>query len=66
MAVPPFLVISAILVGGAVGGIVGALLAVPIVAALLAVFERLQARETVVPAEPATPQEGVPQSAEAP
>jgi predicted PurR-regulated permease PerM len=66
MAVPPFLVISAILVGGAVGGIIGALLAVPIVAALLAVFERLQARETVVPAEPATPQEGVPQSAEAP
>jgi predicted PurR-regulated permease PerM len=66
MAVPPFLVISGILVGAAVGGIVGALLAVPLVAALLAIFERLQARDTVVPAEPATPQEGVPQSTEAP
>jgi predicted PurR-regulated permease PerM len=66
MAVPPFLVISAILIGAAVGGVVGALLAVPLVAALLAVFERLQARETTVSAEPATPQEGVPQSGEAP
>jgi predicted PurR-regulated permease PerM len=66
MAVPPFLVISAILIGAAVGGIIGALLAVPLVAALLAVFERLQARDTVVPAEPATSQEGVPQSAGAP
>ena len=66
MAVPPFLVISAILIGAAVGGVVGALLAVPLVAALLAVFERLQARDTIVPAEPATPQEGVPQSSESP
>jgi predicted PurR-regulated permease PerM len=66
MAVPPFLVISAILIGAAVGGVVGALLAVPLVAALLAVFERLQARDTIVPAEPATPQEGVPQSDESP
>jgi predicted PurR-regulated permease PerM len=66
MAVPPFLVMTGILIGAAVGGVIGALLAVPLVAALLAVFERLQARETVVPAEPATAQEGIPQSEDAP
>jgi hypothetical protein len=37
----------------------------PVVAALLAVLERLQARETVVQAEPASPQEGLPQSEQA-
>jgi predicted PurR-regulated permease PerM len=66
MAIPPFLVLTGILIGAAVGGIIGALLAVPLVAALLAVFERMQARETTVTAEPATPQEGVPQSEDAP
>jgi predicted PurR-regulated permease PerM len=64
MAVPPFLVVAGILIGAAIGGLVGALLAVPVVAALLAVLERLQARESVVPAEPATPSEGLPQSDE--
>lgn len=66
MNVPPFLVVAGILVGAAIGGLVGALLAVPVVATLLAVLERLQARETIVQAEPGTPSEGVPQSEDAP
>ena len=66
MSVPPFLVVAGILIGAAIGGILGALLAMPVVAAMLAVLERLQARETIVQAEPATPNEGVPLSEEAP
>jgi predicted PurR-regulated permease PerM len=66
MNVPPFLVVAGILVGAAVGGLVGALLAMPVVAALLAVMERMQARDSVVQAEPGTTQEGVPQSEDAP
>jgi predicted PurR-regulated permease PerM len=66
MNVPPFLVVAGILVGAAVGGLVGALLAMPAVAALLAVMERMQARDSIVQAEPGTAQEGVPQSEDAP
>lgn len=66
MNVPPFLVVAGILVGAAVGGLVGALLAMPVVAALLAVMERMQARDIVVQAEPGTAQEGVPHSDDAP
>jgi len=66
MNVPPFLVVAGILVGAAVGGLVGALLAMPVVAALLAIMERMQARDIVVQAEPAAPQEGVPQTEGAP
>jgi predicted PurR-regulated permease PerM len=44
----PFLVLVSLLVGGAAGGIVGALLAVPITAAALVVLERAQARRVPV------------------
>jgi predicted PurR-regulated permease PerM len=43
-----FMVIISLLVGAAVGGIVGAFLAIPLVAAFEVVLERLQARETPV------------------
>ena len=46
IGVPPFLVIVSLLVGGAVAGLIGALLAVPVAAALVVVLERAQARET--------------------
>ena len=55
VGVPPFLVFVSILAGAAIGGILGALLAVPLVAALLVVVERLQAREQSVPISPAQP-----------
>lgn len=48
----PFLVIVSLLIGGGAGGIVGALLAVPIAAAMLAVLERLQARDVPVAQDP--------------
>ena len=48
IGVPPFLVVLSLLMGAAVGGIVGAFLAVPIAAALIVVLERTQARETTV------------------
>jgi predicted PurR-regulated permease PerM len=47
-----FLVISSLLVGGAVGGILGAFLAVPAVAALEVILERFQMRETPVTQAP--------------
>jgi predicted PurR-regulated permease PerM len=43
-----FMVILSLLVGAAVGGAVGAFLAIPLVAAFEVVLERLQARETPV------------------
>lgn len=49
IGVPPFIVIASILAGGAIGGIMGALVAVPAAAALLVIVERLQARELTVP-----------------
>jgi predicted PurR-regulated permease PerM len=52
IGVPPFLVIVSILVGAAVAGIPGALLSVPIVAVMLVVLERLQARDSPVPISP--------------
>jgi len=48
----PFLVIVSLLIGGGAGGIVGALLAVPIAAAMLAVLERLQARDVPIAQDP--------------
>jgi predicted PurR-regulated permease PerM len=54
IGVPPFLVIVSLLVGGAVAGLIGALLAVPIVAAIVVILERAQARETPVPLEGGT------------
>jgi predicted PurR-regulated permease PerM len=54
IGISPFLVIVSLLVGGAVGGIPGAVLAVPLVAAFEIVLERLQARATPVPQDPAS------------
>jgi predicted PurR-regulated permease PerM len=48
----PFVVLVALLAGAAAGGIVGAFLAVPVVAAVEVVLERLQAREVPVAQEP--------------
>ncbi|CAN5457063.1 hypothetical protein BH20CHL6_BH20CHL6_09120 [soil metagenome] len=52
IGISPFMVIVSILVGGAIGGISGAFLAVPFVAACEVVLERLQARDTAVPIDP--------------
>jgi predicted PurR-regulated permease PerM len=49
----PFLVLLSLLVGGTVGGILGAIVAVPIVAGLTVILERLQDREVPVPIDPA-------------
>jgi predicted PurR-regulated permease PerM len=48
----PFVVLVALLAGAAAGGILGALLAVPIAAAVVVILERLQAREVPVAQEP--------------
>jgi predicted PurR-regulated permease PerM len=59
IGISPFLVIVSLLVGAAVGGIPGAFVAVPVVAAFEIVLERLQARDTPVPQDPASlPAEG--------
>ena len=61
IGIPPFLVLVSILAGAAIGGIVGALLAVPFLAAVEVVLERLQDREQSValdPASAATPAPG--------
>lgn len=55
VGVPPFLVIISILAGAAIAGIPGALIAVPIVAALLVIVERLQARDASVSLSPQPP-----------
>jgi predicted PurR-regulated permease PerM len=49
----PFLVLLSLLVGGTVGGILGAVVAVPIVAGITVVLERLQDRDVPVPIDPA-------------
>ena len=51
--ISPFLVILSVLIGGAAGGFVGALLAVPIAAAGEVLIEGLQAREVPVAQDPA-------------
>jgi predicted PurR-regulated permease PerM len=48
----PFLVIVSLLIGTAVAGIAGALIAVPVAASLEVVLERLQAREVPVALDP--------------
>jgi predicted PurR-regulated permease PerM len=58
----PLLVLLSLLVGAAVGGLVGAFLAVPIVASIEIVLARLQARESPVAQDPGaieTPDEDV-------
>jgi predicted PurR-regulated permease PerM len=49
----PFLVLLSLLVGGTTGGILGAVVAVPIVAGITVILERLQDRDTPVPIDPA-------------
>jgi predicted PurR-regulated permease PerM len=49
----PFLVLVSLLVGGTVGGPLGAIVAVPLVAGVTVVLDRLQDRETPVPIDPA-------------
>lgn len=48
VGLPPFVVIVSLLVGGSVAGLIGALLAVPIAAAVGAVMENTQARRKAV------------------
>lgn len=48
-----FLVLLSLLVGATVGGILGAIVAVPVVAGITVVLERLQDRDTPVPVDPA-------------
>jgi predicted PurR-regulated permease PerM len=51
IGVPPFVVVTSLLVGTALAGIVGALLSVPFSAALVVILERAQARDAPVPLE---------------
>ena len=51
IGVPPFLVVTSLIVGAAAGGLIGALLAVPLVAAMVVILERAQDRETLVKLE---------------
>lgn len=53
VGVSPFLILVSLLVGGALGGLVGALISVPAIAAIVAILERLQDRETPVPQDAA-------------
>lgn len=49
VGLPPFLVVLSLLIGGAVAGLVGALLAVPIAVTVIVVLENAQARRKAVP-----------------
>jgi predicted PurR-regulated permease PerM len=49
----PFLVLVSLLMGGAVAGILGAIVAVPVVAGTTVILGRLQDRDTPVPIDPA-------------
>lgn len=49
----PFLVMVSLLLGSAIAGVLGAIVAVPVVAGITVVLDRLQARETPVPIDPA-------------
>lgn len=57
VGLPPILVITSLLVGGAVAGLAGALVAVPIAASVLVVLERLQARRVPVAPDAASADE---------
>ena len=48
VGLPPFVVVVSLLMGAAVGGLMGALLAVPVAAALAVIGERAQARREAV------------------
>jgi predicted PurR-regulated permease PerM len=53
IGISPLLVLFSLLIGAAVGGLVGAFIAVPLAAAIEIVMSRLQARETPVAQDPA-------------
>lgn len=53
IGISPLLVLFSLLVGGAVGGLLGAFLAVPIAASIEIVLSHLQARDTPVAQDPA-------------
>lgn len=61
----PFLVLVSILVGWTTGGPLGAVVAVPLVAGIEVVLERLQDRDVPVPVDPAATQETAPPEREA-
>jgi predicted PurR-regulated permease PerM len=50
----PFLILASVLIGAAAGGIVGALLAIPIAAALEIIVERFQERDEPIAIDPRT------------
>ena len=54
VGISPFLVVLSILVGGAVGGLPGAFLAVPVVATIELLIESLQARDKPIAQDPTT------------
>ena len=51
VGVPPFLVVMSLIIGAAAGGLAGAILAVPLTAAIVVILERVQARDVPVPLE---------------
>jgi predicted PurR-regulated permease PerM len=53
IGISPLLVLFSLLIGAAVGGLVGAFVAVPLAASIEIVMSRLQARETPVAQDPA-------------
>lgn len=53
----PFLILASVLIGAAAGGIVGALLAIPIAAALEIIVERFQEREEPIAIDPRSTEE---------
>jgi predicted PurR-regulated permease PerM len=65
IGISPFLVLVALLIGGAAGGLVGALLGVPVAAAIVVILERLQARDVPVAQDPASLEEPTPGDARA-
>jgi predicted PurR-regulated permease PerM len=63
IGIPPLLVFISILAGAAIAGIPGALVAVPLVAALLVIVERMQARRHPVPLRPPEPSDELEEAA---
>jgi predicted PurR-regulated permease PerM len=52
VGVPPFLVVAGVLTGAVIGGVMGALVAIPLVAAIIVVLSRSQARTSAIALEP--------------
>lgn len=66
VGVPPFLTVAGVLAGAAIAGVLGALVAVPVVASAIVVLERSQARDTSVVLEPVGPEPHEPLAAPEP